>query len=218
MELYLDTADLQAIQRVSQYLPIQGVTTNPSILARQGIQLKQIVPAIRDFIGVNKQIFVQVITEHADAMIEEAESILHIDKNAIIKVPVTQAGLVAIRQLSSQGVTVLGTAIYTPMQAFLAGLAGAKYVAPYVNRIDAQGGNSRQALTEMMSLLSQHVPGCQILAASFKSPRQVLDCLLSGCSSITVPIDVAEQFLSLPAVDAAVSQFSNEWQQKFGQQ
>ena len=102
------------------------------------------------------------------------------------------------------------------MQGLLAALAGAVYVAPYVNRIDAQGGNGIASVRELQQLLSLHAPHCQLLAASFKTPRQALDCLLSGASAITLPVEVAEQMIHSPAVDAALVKFRDDWQQAFG--
>ncbi|STI18889.1 fructose-6-phosphate aldolase [Escherichia coli] len=95
-------------------------------------------------------------------------------------------------------------------------LAGAEYVAPYVNRIDAQGGSGIQTVIDLHQLLKMHAPQAKVLAASFKTPRQALDCLLAGCESITLPLDVAQQMISYPAVEAAVAKFEQDWQGAFG--
>ena len=91
-----------------------------------------------------------------------------------------------------------------------------EYVAPYVNRVDAQGGDGIQTVTDLQTLLKMHAPHAKVLAASFKTPRQALDCLLAGCESITLPLDVAQQMISSPAVDAAVAKFEHDWQSAFG--
>ncbi|HHU9762792.1 TPA: transaldolase family protein, partial [Escherichia coli] len=101
-------------------------------------------------------------------------------------------------------------------QGLLSALAGAEYVAPYVNRIDAQGGSGIQTVTDLHQLLKMHTPQAKVLAASFKTPRQALDCLLAGGESITLPLDVAQQMISYPAVDAAVAKFEQDWQGAFG--
>ncbi|PTT52505.1 transaldolase family protein, partial [Aeromonas sp. HMWF014] len=98
---------------------------------------------------------------------------------------------------------------------WLAAVAGAEYVAPYVNRLDAQGGDGIATVQELQQLLELHAPNSKVLAASFRTPRQALDCLLSGCQSITLPLDVAEQLLTVPAVDAALAKFDQDWQRAF---
>ena len=216
MEFYLDSADLNAIERLARFMPIQGVTTNPSIIAKGGTPLAQALPALRSLIGPDKILFAQVMADKAEDMVKEAEQLQTLDHQLVVKVPVTAEGLLAIQQLKTRNITTLGTAVYSPMQALLAALAGASYVAPYVNRIDAQGGSGIKCVQELQQLLTLHAPHCQILAASFKTPRQVLDCLLAGCTSITLPIDVAEQLIRSPAVDAAITQFNQDWHQAFG--
>ncbi|NCB59866.1 MAG: fructose-6-phosphate aldolase [Gammaproteobacteria bacterium] len=216
MEFYLDSADLNAIERLARFMPIHGVTTNPSIIAKGGKPLAQALPALRSIIGPDKILFAQVMSEKAEDMVKEAEHLQTLDEKLVVKVPVTPEGLLAMQQLKTRNILTLGTAVYSPMQAFMAALAGASYVAPYVNRIDAQGGSGIKCVQELQQLLTLHAPHCQILAASFKTPRQVLDCLLAGCTSVTLPIDVAEQLVRSPAVDAAIAQFNQDWQQAFG--
>lgn len=216
MELYLDSADLNAIERLARFMPIHGVTTNPSIIAKGGQSLAQVLPELRAMLGAEKILFAQVMSDKAEAMATEAEHLQTLDPQLVIKIPVTPEGLRAIQLLKQRQIKTLGTAVYSPMQALLAALAGASYVAPYVNRIDAQGGSGIKCVQELQQLLTLHAPECQILAASFKTPRQVLDCLLAGCTSITLPIDVAEQLVRNPAVDMAMTQFKQDWQQAFG--
>ncbi len=117
--------------------------------------------------------------------------------------------------LKSEGIPTLGTAVYGADQGLLAALAGSEYVAPYVNRVDVQGGDGIQMVSELQSLLKLHAPFAKVLAASFKTSRQALDCLLAGCEAITLPVDVAEQFISAPAVTAAIEKFENDWRQAF---
>ncbi len=216
MELYLDTANLTAIERLSRQFPLQGVTTNPSIVAAAGKPLAQLLPAIRELVGPRARLFAQVLAERADEMVAEAQALRQLDPDLVIKVPVCGEGLAAIKRLSLLEIPSLGTAVYTPMQGLLAALAGASYVAPYVNRIDAQGGSGLVAVRELQQLLTLHAPHCQVLAASFKTPRQALDCLLTGASAITLPVDVADQLIHSPAVDAALAKFRLDWQQAFG--
>ncbi|KAA8730002.1 fructose-6-phosphate aldolase [Ewingella americana] len=216
MELYLDTADVGAVKRLSRILPLQGVTTNPSIVAKERKSLWEVLPALRDALGGTGKLFAQVLASDAEQMVAEAVSMTQRVPGLVVKVPVTAEGLAAIKKLKLMNIPTLGTAVYGAGQGLLSALAGAEYVAPYVNRLDAQGGDGIAMVTELQQLLSLHAPGAKVLAASFRTPRQAMDCLLAGCQSITLPVDVAEQLLTAPAVTAAVMQFDNDWQQAFG--
>lgn len=216
MELYLDTADVDAIKRLAAILPIKGVTTNPSIVAKSGKPIFELLTELQDLLGADKVLFAQVLSSDAKAMIKEAEQLRKVVPNIVTKIPVNAEGLKAIKALSEQGIATLGTAVYGAGQGFLAALAGAKYIAPYVNRIDAQGGNSKDTVQELQKLLDLHCPESIVLAASFRTPRQALDCLLAGCQGVTLPVDVAELFISDPAVDAAITKFDQDWCKAFG--
>ncbi|ALP41528.1 fructose-6-phosphate aldolase [Aeromonas schubertii] len=216
MELYLDTADLAAVRRWARILPLAGVTTNPSIVARAGLPLRELLPALRDLLGPKARLFAQVMGKGETEMVREAFALRELDPDLVIKVPVCEEGLAAIKCLAGNGVPTLGTAVYTPQQGWLAALAGAHYVAPYVNRLDAQGGDGLKTVDELQRLLALHVPGSKVLAASFRTPRQALDCLLVGCQSITLPVDVAEQLLAVPAVEEAIARFDADWRGAFG--
>lgn len=217
MELYLDTADISAVKRLSRILPLQGVTTNPSIVAKARTSLWEVLPALRDALGGEGKLFAQVLANQAEQMVEEAELLHSRVPGLVVKVPVTAEGLAAIKILRTRKIPTLGTAVYGAGQGLLSALAGAEYVAPYVNRLDAQGGDGIEMVTKLQKLLTLHAPHAKVLAASFKTPRQALDCLLAGCQSITIPVDVAEQFVSAPAVQAAVVKFEEDWQGAFGQ-
>lgn len=216
MELYLDTADISAVKRLSRILPLQGVTTNPSIVAKSRTSLWEVLPALRDALGGEGKLFAQVLANQTEQMVEEAELLHSRVPGLVVKVPVTAEGLAAIKILRTRKIPTLGTAVYGAGQGLLSALAGAEYVAPYVNRLDAQGGDGITMVTELQQLLTLHAPHAKVLAASFKTPRQVLGCLLAGCQSVTVPVDVAEQFISAPAVQAAVAKFEEDWQGAFG--
>ena len=217
MELYLDTADLAAVERLAASWPLAGVTTNPSIVAAGGRPLKTTLQDLRGCLGKDATLFAQVLGQTSDEMVEQAQRLCQWDERLVIKVPVTSEGLSAIRRLKALGIRTLGTAVYAPLPALLAAQAGADYVAPYINRIDAQGGSGILAVKELQQLLQLHAPHCQVLAASFKTPRQVLDCLLAGATAVTLPVPVAEQILQSPAVDAALAGFERDWLGAFGQ-
>jgi len=216
MELYLDTADVVAVKRLARILPLQGVTTNPSIIAKAGKSLWDVLPALQDALGGEGKLFAQVIASQADEMVREAQLLVSRVPNLIVKIPTTTEGLAAIKQLKVLGVPTLGTAVYGATQGLLAALSGAEYVAPYVNRLDAQGGDGIQMVQDLQQLLMLHAPQAKILAASFRTPHQAMSCLLAGCESITLPVDVADQLLTTPAVSAAIATFEQDWHGAFG--
>ncbi|NIF57787.1 fructose-6-phosphate aldolase [Enterobacter sp. Ap-916] len=216
MELYLDTADVAAVKRLARVLPLQGVTTNPSIVAKAGISLWEVLPALQDALGGEGQLFAQVIANQADEMVKEAQLLTTRVPGLVVKVPTTPEGLAALKQLKVLGIPTLGTAVYGATQGLLAALAGAEYVAPYVNRLDAQGGDGIQMVQDLQQLLTLHAPDAKVLAASFRTPHQAMSCLLAGCEAITLPIDVVEQMLVTPAVTAAIDGFEKDWQGAFG--
>ncbi|MCS2164332.1 fructose-6-phosphate aldolase [Scandinavium manionii] len=217
MELYLDTANVAEVERLARIFPLAGVTTNPSIVAAGTETLWEVLPRLQKALGKEGTLFAQTMSRDAQGMVEEARRLHDAIPGIVVKIPVTAEGLAAIKQLKKEGITTLGTAVYSASQGLLAALAGAKYVAPYVNRIDAQGGDGIRTVQELQTLLELHAPDAMILAASFKTPRQALDCLLAGCEAITLPLDVAQQMLNTPAVESAIEKFEQDWNSAFGQ-
>ena len=216
MELYLDTANVAEVERLARIFPIAGVTTNPSIVAASRESLWEVLPRLQKAIGPDGTLFAQTMSRNAQGMVEEAKRLSNAVPGLVVKIPVTSEGLAAIKMLKKEGITTLGTAVYSASQGLLAALAGAKYIAPYVNRIDAQGGDGIRTVQELQTLLELHAPNSMVLAASFKTPRQALDCLLAGCEAITLPLDVAQQMLNTPAVESAIEKFEQDWNNAFG--
>lgn len=216
MELYLDTANVAEVERLARIFPIAGVTTNPSIVAASKESVWDVLPRLQNAIGEEGTLFAQTMSRDAKGIVEEAKRLNNTIPGIVVKIPVTAEGLAAIKLLKKEGIVTLGTAIYSASQGLLAALAGAKYVAPYVNRVDAQGGDGIRMVQELQTLLERHAPDSMVLAASFKTPRQALDCLLAGCQAITLPLDVAQQMLNTPAVESAIEKFEQDWKNAFG--
>lgn len=216
MELYLDTANVREVERLARIFPIAGVTTNPSIVAASKESVWDVLTRLQNAIGETGILFAQTMSRDAQGMVSEAKRLNNAIPGIVVKIPVTSEGLAAIKQLKTEGITTLGTAVYSASQGLLAALAGAKYVAPYVNRVDAQGGDGIRTVQELQTLLELHAPDSKVLAASFKTPRQALDCLLAGCEAITLPLDVAQQMLDTPAVQSAIEKFEQDWKNAFG--
>ncbi|MDR2217899.1 MAG: fructose-6-phosphate aldolase, partial [Yokenella regensburgei] len=172
MELYLDTSDVAAVKRLARIFPLAGVTTNPSIVASGKVALESLLPALREALGGSGTLFAQVMATTAEGMVQDARKLRAIVPDLVVKVPVTAEGLAAIKLLKAEGIPTLGTAVYGAAQGLLAALAGAEYIAPYVNRVDAQGGDGIQTVAELQLLLTLHAPHAKVLAASFKTPRQ----------------------------------------------
>ncbi len=217
-ELYLDSADALQIANLNQSLPVFGVTTNPSILAKAGLGVNQVLPALAKALGGHARFHVQVVSKTAEDMLAEAIKLHALPYDIVVKVPTTRIGLAAIKLMKAQGITVLATAIYSVQQGFFAALCGADYLAPYVNRIDAMGANGIAVVADLQKLINQQGLSTKLLPASFKNTQQVLDILQLGVASITLPVDIAEQMMSHPAVQPAVDQFSRDWQASFGEQ
>lgn len=136
LELYLDTVDVIQVARFNECMPIRGVTTNPSILAAAGVGLQQALPALAEVLGDGARFHVQVVSHTVAQMLEEAEQIRALPYDLVVKVPVTETGLAAIRKMKAENIPGLATAVYSAHQGFLAALCGADYLAPYVNRCD----------------------------------------------------------------------------------
>jgi TalC/MipB family fructose-6-phosphate aldolase len=216
LELYLDTVDVEQVARFNECLPVKGVTTNPSILAKAGTGLKRALPALAEVLGPNARFHVQVVSQTVTAMLEEAKQIVVLPYDIVIKVPATEVGLAAIKRMKAERIPVLATAVYSAHQGFLAALCGTDYLAPYVNRIDAMGADGVGVVADLQLLLDRHGLDCKILPASFKNSQQALDVLKVGVGAITLPVDVAAQMFGHPAVQPAVDQFTRDWQAVFG--
>lgn len=214
-ELYLDTANVQEISRLNAAMPVFGVTTNPSILAKEGKGLAEVLPAIKDVLGEQARFHVQTVSTTTEGMVEEAIQISQLPYDIVVKIPTTEIGLAAMKQLKSKNISILATAIYSAQQGFIAALCGADYLAPYVNRIDVLGANSVNVVSDLQLLIKQQNLSCKLLPASFKNTRQVMDILRLGVDSITLSTDIAAQMMAHPSVQPAVDVFTNDWQGAF---
>lgn len=219
MEFLLDTANLTDIRQYNQTLPIAGVTSNPSIIKKEGkIDFFNHMKKIREIIGTDKTLHVQVIAEDYEGMIKDAEAILaKIDQQAYIKVPTTEAGIQVMKELKRRGIHVTATAIYTKMQAYLAIAAGADYLAPYFNRMENLNIDPREAIFEMAEEISRTNSQSKILAASFKNVGQVTAALESGAQAATMGPDILAAAFAMPSINQAVSDFSKDWASVFGE-
>ncbi len=216
LELYLDTADVEKVARFNACLPLKGVTTNPTILAKSAIGLNQLLANLKEVLDKDARIHAQVVSSTVDDMVTEAKELHALPYDIVVKVPATETGLAAIKKIKTESIPVLATAIYSTHQGFLAALCGADYLAPYVNRIDAMGVDGIKVVADLQCLLEHHGLESKILAASFKSTQQAMKVMALGIGAITLPTDIVEQMFFQPEVQSAVNQFSHDWTAVFG--
>lgn len=216
IELYLDTADVAEVIRFNRCLPLKGITTNPSILAKSKQGLNETLKGMQEALGGAPRFHAQVVSTTVGGMVEEARQINELPYDMVVKTPATETGLAAIKIMKSEGIKVLATAIYSAQQGFLAALCGADYLAPYVNRIDVMNGSGVEVVADLQLLLDQNRLPTKILAASFKNTQQAMEVMKLGIEAITLPVDVAAQMFAHPAVQPAVDQFDKDWKETFG--
>ena len=217
MKLLVDDARIEQIKKIYEYYSVDGVTTNPSILAKSGGNPYEVLKEIRAFIGEDAELHVQVISRDADGMVAEGHKIIaELGRNTYVKIPTVPEGLKAMRMLSSEGYHVTATTIYTPMQAFLAAKAGADYAAPYVNRIDDLGSNGIDATRKMHDIFKYNGLKTQILAASFKNSLQVQELCEYGVGACTVAPNVIEGLIRNAGVSSAIDVFVKDFESLCG--
>lgn len=215
----LDTADLAAIRHCNEFYPLAGVTTNPSIIAKEKTDFWKLVEEIRAIIGSEKMLHVQTTQKEAAKIVEEAKLLKErIGGNFYVKIPIGEEGLKATMELKKLGIGVTMTAIFTPAQALIAAMAGASFVAPYVNRLDNILGDGTEVVAEIVNQLDLYGSDCKVLAASFKNAEQVHKCASAGCHSVTVAADILKTIISHPMTDAAIAGFDKDWSAVYGEQ
>ncbi|SJZ35875.1 fructose-6-phosphate aldolase, TalC/MipB family [Pilibacter termitis] len=218
MEFMLDTAKLQEITQYVHSLEISGVTSNPTIIKAEGkIDFFAHMKKIREIIGANRSLHVQVVAKDYEGILRDAEAILEeIDRDVFVKVPVNEVGLKAMKELKKRGVNVTATAIYTKFQGYLAIAAGADYIAPYFNRMENLNINPRQVIHELSEEITRTHSTTKILAASFKNVEQVNAAIEEGAAAATLPADLFKQAFSMPSIEKAVDDFTKDWESIFG--
>ena len=211
MRLLIDDASLENIKQLYEYFPVCGVTTNPTILFKNGKHPVDSLKEIRDFIGED-ELHVQVLSDSAEGIIKEAKALKEkFGDNTFIKIPVNKEGLKAIKTLKKEETYITATAIYSPTQALLASLAGADYVAPYINRIDNLGYDGISTTIKIQNILYESNTHTKVLAASFKNTNQVLKLAEYGIATATCSYDVFKKFLDDSNVNKAVDDFVRDF-------
>ena len=219
MEFIVDTVNLEEIKDAVEHMPIVGVTSNPSIVKQTNPEnFFEHMRKIREIIGMERSLHVQVISKNSDEMVAEAHRILkEIDDQVYIKVPVSYEGIKAIKALKAEGVNVTATAVYDLMQAYMALAAEADYIAPYVNRIGNLGADPMDLISNLSDRIAVDGYNTKIIAASFKGVQQVRDSFNYGAHAITAPVAVLKQIFANPNIEKAVDDFNKDWYAMYGE-
>ena len=217
MRILLDTANLDDIRYFNEYYPILGVTTNPTILSKEGGDVIKLLCDIRQIIGPDKELHVQLTETEFEKIIEEAEAVVSLlGKNTYVKIPATDMGLRATKYLSDKGMGVTVTAVLTAAQAMLASNAGASYVAPYISRSENLCADGVGTVEDIAKIFKVSGTATQILAASFKTAKEVLDVAVVGCHAATVGSTIMRILNSHTTTDTSIIGFDKDWRAAFG--
>lgn len=210
MKLFIDTANVEEIRKANDLGVVCGVTTNPSLIAKEGKVFKDVVTEITSI--VDGPISAEVIALEADKMVAEALELAKIHKNIVIKIPMTADGLKAVKQLSAKGIHTNVTLIFSPAQALLAARAGASYVSPFVGRLNDISSDGNKLIEAIAAMFDIHGINTEIIAASIRSPEDVVDAALAGAHIATVPYKVICQMICHPLTDAGIARFLKDWE------
>lgn len=230
MEYFLDTANIEEIKRINEIYPIKGITTNPSIIAKEKKDFKELIFEIRKILGEDKLIHIQLVGKTAEIMIDEAKLLIKtFGENIYCKIPVTEEGIKAMKYLSKEGYKITATGILSPQQIIMAATSGAEYMAPYINRSDNIGESGEEIVKEAKVILDNNkisekeclekykrIFEPKILGASFKNVRQVNQVMLAGAKSVTVGTDVFERLIYHPYTDWSMEKFESDWANVYG--
>ena len=210
MKFFIDTADVQEIREAHALGLVDGVTTNPSLIAKSGRKFKEVIKEITAI--VDGPISAEVISLDAEGMVKEAKELVKIHKNIVIKLPMTPEGLKTTKQLSAKGIKTNVTLIFTPMQALLAAKAGATYVSPFVGRLDDISQDGMEIIEEIRTIFDNYGYTSEIIVASIRNPVHVLNSALIGADVATIPYSVMLQLSKHPLTDAGIKKFLEDWE------
>ncbi len=210
MKLFIDTANVEEIKKANDLGVICGVTTNPSLIAKEGRIFEEVVKEITSI--VDGPISAEVISLESEKMVEEALELVKIHPNIVIKLPMCIEGLKAVKILSAKGIKTNVTLIFSATQALLAARAGATYVSPFVGRLDDIGQEGINLISEVSEIFSIHGIETEIISASIRNPIHVTSSALAGAHIATVPYKVIEQMTKHPLTDAGIAKFLKDWE------
>ena len=209
MEFYIDTAEIEAIKKYWDMGVIDGVTTNPTLIARSGRVFSEVVAEIAEV--VKGPISVEAVSETAEDLIEESKKLAEYGEHIVIKIPMTESGLKATKELSKLGIKTNVTLIFSASQALLAAKAGATYVSIFVGRLDDKGHEGMDVVWETSQIFQNFNMASQIITASIRHPRHVIDAAKAGSHVATVPPAILEKMTTHPLTDDGLARFAADW-------
>jgi transaldolase len=209
LKIFLDTANLKEIKEANEMGLIDGVTTNPSLLSKEGGDPYKLLKEICE--EVDGPVSAEVIATDAKGMVEDAQKLIKIHSNIVIKIPLTKEGLKATSELNALGIPVNQTLIFSPLQALLAAKAGARYVSPFVGRLDDISHSGMDLVQQIIRIFDNYRYETEIIVASIRHPVHVVDAALMGADIATVPFKVLEQFTKHPLTDIGIQRFLDDW-------
>ncbi len=210
MKLFIDTANVEEIKKANAMGVICGVTTNPSLIAKEGRVFEEVVREITQI--VDGPISAEVISLDSEGMIREATVLSKIHKNIIIKIPMSVEGLKAVKVLNDENIKTNVTLIFSAGQALMAARAGATYVSPFVGRLDDVSNNGMELIAEIVDIFNNYDISTEIIAASIRHPMHVTQAARLGCHIATVPLKVLVQMTKHPLTDKGIEQFLKDWE------
>ena len=211
MKLFIDTANVEHIKEAASWGILSGVTTNPSLIAKEGRDFQTVVREITAI--VDGPISAEVLSDNGEDMVEEALVLSKIHKNIVIKVPMTKEGLKATSLLRQKGIPTNVTLVFSANQALLAARAGASFVSPFVGRMDDMGNSGVALIEEIVDIFTLHNIKTQIIAASIRNAMHVTECAKAGADIATVPFDVLSKMFHHPLTNAGIERFKQDWAQ-----
>lgn len=217
MKFFIDTANVEDIKKANDMGVICGVTTNPSLIAKEGRDFGEVIREITSIVDGPISGEVKATTEKAEDMIKEGREIAAIHPNMVVKIPMTVEGLKATKVLSKEGIKVNVTLIFSANQALLAARAGAAYVSPFLGRLDDISQTGVSLIEDIVAIFSNYDIDTEIICASVRNPIHVTDCAIAGADIATVPYKVIEQMVHHPLTDIGIEKFKDDYRKVFGE-
>jgi transaldolase len=210
MKFFIDTANIKEIKEANSMGMVDGVTTNPSLIAREGRDFKEIITEICQI--VDGPISAEVISLEEVGMVKEARDLAKIHSNIVVKIPMTIDGLKAVRTLAAEGIRTNVTLVFSPLQALMAAKAGAAYVSPFVGRLDDLSQDGLVLVDQIVTIFDNYDYETEVIVASVRNPLHVLDSALMGADIATIPFDVLKKLASHPMTDKGIAAFMADWE------
>lgn len=217
MKFFIDTANVDEIRKANDMGIICGVTTNPSLIAKEGRDFKEVIKEITSIVDGPISGEVKATTVKAEDMIKEAREIAHIHKNMVVKIPMTEEGLKAVKVLSKEGIKTNVTLIFNATQALFAARAGASYVSPFLGRLDDIATPGIELIRTISEIFAMQNIDTEIICASVRNPVHIIECAKAGADIATVPYKIIEQSLKHPLTDIGIEKFKKDYQAVFGE-